>query len=794
MTLRALTFALLLAIARVATAGIALTDPVYGPVYGSFGAPVATNGSVFLALWNNLEPVQVRGVLADANGRVLTPIPFLVLPDAFANALASAGENFVVAWTAGTNSHVSLLDRNRRLVRHIATLPYFQGATKIAASGNRILVVTDTATLVDFDGSVIRSGIPITAASSAFDVISTSEGFSVGVAGAQSVTLIHLSRDGDVTNSESLPLAGDRFYGAVAIASSGAETLVVWVERSRAQVPPADRVAWTVFPGGVVHYYAPPPPSMMSVAEPFWTGTSYSLVAGPVLDIDRNGELLATRSAPIPFAGFSGANIGPLLFSTQFENPLTTAAAFRLDTGVAQQPSTPISISSDSQYRSDTASVGNVFASSWEADGAGSKIQAARFTAAGERLDPHGLDTAISTSSGGTTTIAGGDSMFVVAWFDSYHVVVRRLSSSGMYLDPEPVVVPGATSQPAIAWNGQQFLIVWTQADRLAGSLMNPDGTIEPARFLTPPSEPAQFARSPAVAWDGKRFLLVWTMLQNAICECPPEYIGIRAIRVSADGDMIDAQPAIVTESAAVAHVASGGSDFLIVADSIDKPFTTSAYLISGETAALYVPKAIDVAQWSSAIHSDVTWDGRDYVVALHYLLGGVFPTIFDPAWIATVRVSRSGFASNARVRASGPYSEISIAADAAGRTAVTVTEAAQELGGWRVRAYFDPDFEAAPAPPSDPANVTTGVDGDALVVSWTPTSPNQAGFVVDVCLEPGPSSFCIAATAPAEATSIRLSGYSRAQRVHVSAANAGGTASMPLIPRVPLRRRAISR
>ena len=806
---RAVTLASLLAIARVAAAGIQVTDPVFRPLFGSYFAPVATNGAVFLALWNNYSPPQVRGSLADASGHLLTPISFLVLPNAVVQDVAASGDNFVMAWSAWPSSYLSLLDANGRIVRQIATLPYFQEAPKIAVSGDRIVVITMTqenplrrvATIVALDGSSVRSGIDIASSSAPYDVIGTADGFAVGVVGSRSITLTRLSRDGAIADQNSLPLPAGQTYGPIAMASNGTDVFVSWAVQNPTPEPD-DRIAWVVFPSASIHTIVPSPPMNVSMVAAFWTGNAYSVVAGRpgfVVNVDSTGEAIASHPAAIDVDGFSGANIGSLVYSTALVDGTNRGSRFRLDDSDGQPESSPISVAAESQYPPGLASNGESFAAAWFAGtAASSRVQAARFTAAGERLDPNGLDAGalIASPGNGVPKVAAGGSAYLVAWFDSNRLLLRRIASNGSLPDPEPIAIPDVQSPPTgIAWNGSRFLVVWGQAGRVAGVFVSPDGAVEPMRYVAPPPPQDEYAIDPSVAWDGNRFLVVWTALRaGIICgECPPTYLGVRAVRVSAAGEVIDAQAAIVDSSAAFPHVTSSGSDFLVVTDSTELPFTTSAYLIRGDAGALYVPKPIAVAQWSSSMQSAVTWDGRDYVIAIQYRLGGAFPTLVDPAWVATIRVSRGGVAYGARVRPSNVYIGPGIAADAAGRIAVSVTETAHDLGAWRVRAYFDPDFEPVPAPPSDPVNVTMSADNDVLVVSWTPTSTNQAGFLIDVCLQEGPS-FCIAATAAADATSIRLPNLSRAQRVHVSAANAGGTASAPLIPQVPLRRRAAGR
>src|SRR5439155_16474900 len=80
-------------------AGHDVTPPTFGPTSYQVGVPiVATNGQTFLTLWtmNTITAGNhVYGSLADANGTLVTPISFLVAPNATILQLIPAGHDYL---------------------------------------------------------------------------------------------------------------------------------------------------------------------------------------------------------------------------------------------------------------------------------------------------------------------------------------------------------------------------------------------------------------------------------------------------------------------------------------------------------------------------------------------------------------------------------------------------------------------------------------------------------------------------------------------------------------------------
>ncbi len=98
-----------------------------------------------------------------------------------------------------------------------------------------------------------------------------------------------------------------------------------------------------------------------------------------------------------------------------------------------------------------------------------------------------------------------------------FETVGKRVSASGVVLDPTPIEISssGLAFDPDVAFDGTHHLVVWQQANFIHGGndvfarRVSSAGTVVESAFAVT-SRPANEA-SPAVAFDGTNFLAVWT-------------------------------------------------------------------------------------------------------------------------------------------------------------------------------------------------------------------------------------------------------------------------------------------
>jgi hypothetical protein len=129
------------------------------------------------------------------------------------------------------------------------------------------------------------------------------------------------------------------------------------------------------------------------------------------------------------------------------------------------------------------------------------------------------------------TAIAAGNGMYLVVWVQDYAAppnirAMRVRASDGALLDAEPIRLdhPGHNTNPAVAFDGTHFLVVWENLLRSPSRIYGvrvraSDGAVVgSAEMLSivqmPPAPPYMnpvASYRPAVAFDGTNYLVVWS-------------------------------------------------------------------------------------------------------------------------------------------------------------------------------------------------------------------------------------------------------------------------------------------
>ncbi len=145
----------------------------------------------------------------------------------------------------------------------------------------------------------------------------------------------------------------------------------------------------------------------------------------------------------------------------------------------------------------------------------------ARFTLAGEALDPAGL--AVCTASGWQTSpqVAWGDQVYLVVWQDHRNgysdVYGARVDSDGNVLDPDGFPICAGewwAESPSVAWDDTNFLVVWSDDRDLIshdvyGTRINPDGAVLDGNGFRISS--GSFREiGPSVSFNGQNYLVAW--------------------------------------------------------------------------------------------------------------------------------------------------------------------------------------------------------------------------------------------------------------------------------------------
>ena len=279
------------------------------------------------------------------------------------------------------------------------------------------------------------------------------------------------------------------------------------------------------------------------------------------------------------------------------------------------------------------------------------RVLAGRVSAGGQPLDGAGiqLDQSLATS----IAIAHSSSEALIVWGTSEGVVAARLSPFGSVLDPLPILI---ARQPfpsiAVAWNGERYFVLWTDSFELFGAFVSREGTMTSPMQLGSQSALRHYLSAPDVAWDGHQFIVVFSEVviegQVQCGECPqpaPDHVNV--MRVSANGDAIDAIPIRIPGLHVRAHVASSGAESLIA---LDSDSDTSTMVVREENGGLQLAPEAPLLHWFSNIGSAVAWDGSTYSVAWRS------PTWANtPGWLGVSRITPAGDALLSLVTTVGP-------------------------------------------------------------------------------------------------------------------------------------------
>jgi hypothetical protein len=275
-----------------------------------------------------------------------------------------------------------------------------------------------------------------------------------------------------------------------------------------------------------------------------------------------------------------------------------------------------ISTATNNQLSPAVAWNGTNFLVVWHDSRSGSayNIFGTRVSGAGSVLDPVGI--AISAGPGANAAVAGNGTDFLVVWTDS-NVYGARVSGAGTVLDPAGIPIATTASNeilPGVAASGTDFLVVWQQGTSdIYGSRVSGAGSVlDPAGI--PISAAANNQQAPAVASDGTNYLVVWQ-------DDRPSGSGkeIYAARVSGAGSVLDPAGIIVSTAANKQHapvVAWNGSDYLVVWRDL-RPGSAGIYgaRVSGDGSMLDPGGILIFATIDNQSPPAVAWNGTDFLV-----------------------------------------------------------------------------------------------------------------------------------------------------------------------------------
>ena len=200
--------------------------------------------------------------------------------------------------------------------------------------------------------------------------------------------------------------------------------------------------------------------------------------------------------------------------------------------GVVQQTNGfPICTSVNDQVQPKVSLLGTNFLVVWQdarnstASATNLDVYGARVAGTGAVLDPAGF--AICTNAGAQTTpaVAGNQNQALVVWSDARvsaataDIYGARLSADGTVIDTNGFVVcvaPGLQSLPAVATDGQDYLVAWADARSSANfapgiytAIVDADASVQPTNGF-PIRNGTVLQSAPAIAFNGANYLVSW--------------------------------------------------------------------------------------------------------------------------------------------------------------------------------------------------------------------------------------------------------------------------------------------
>jgi hypothetical protein len=436
-------------------------------------------------------------------------------------------------------------------------------------------------------------------------------------------------------------------------------------------------------------------------------GTAIPITPGYLHDGTASGDQFALITTPP-----DGSGAPPSMVTGTVLPDRITASVSPIVTSAAARQEQPV-----------IASDGVDYVAAWlEHDGPDQIAMVGRVTRAGVPLDGPGIELPVPSKEIWNLSIArgaGGDALVVVS---AEQLRAFRWSRTAGLIDKAPIIVEsyGAYFGAAIAWNGVSYLVVWVDYDyKLAGRFIGSDGTAG-AKFSIPMTlfkDERVEARSPAIAWDGQQFLISIPTAYGRPCTTTlctsPAAEEIRLVRVSPTGSILDKTPYQLLRAVS-ARIATSGREFLLLSSDY---YSFSTSIVHADASSLSVTAPVMTVQDARA--ADVTWDGTYYDVAWTGIGG------FLRLW----RIDRTGHVQQ-KVFVTGPDGTPSVTANDAGEVAIGLAEAAPPSNLPRARIYFDTELQPVPAALPTPTNATGHlIPRNEALLQWDGDAP---GYLIE--------------------------------------------------------------
>lgn len=498
-------------------------------------AGLATDGKDFLSLWYDSTDGRdgIYATILTESGTTRPAVPRPLMRGRAGISAVWTGNSYLVALTRYMKPSLLVrLDRDGEIVSPLRSLDLGDNRNVygLAWNGERVLAIISgpagySVALLDAEGNVVRSGIELPAGIQWFTVSTAGEVFILvwteqlvpqnGATPPQMrVRAARISDEGNVSAPVEL-LAPEQAYVEVISASGAAEAGVVVVIQS---ITGTVTIRRYVIDSTVIDAEVP------LRLEPF-------VVNGP-------GVVATSRGFVVTYLAIvEGKTLQYELRTIEFGSSTYRSIELPPSSGLWSA-------------RSNGSSVMAVWGTY--------PLRAAAFDAALTHRTSAIFPIPTAPAQQSLPTIASAGSTGVIAWVEHGTLKVRRIDRDGTVLDAEPLVLGTAAYRPVVVFTGQVWLIAWVEpGDIQSGPVkvrrISPEGVpLGDAATLDLP------AGDLAVASNGSVTVLAVSSHQTGQ--------GIRLVRFSANGDRIDANPIVLSDTRVNDHpaIASNGQEFLV--------------------------------------------------------------------------------------------------------------------------------------------------------------------------------------------------------------------------------------
>jgi hypothetical protein len=783
-----LALALLLVASSLSGAGHPLAPPSYGmSPYSVSEGGTATNGTTFLTVWKHWTPgngTTIFGVFAGANGSITTPsFEILTIPNVAPNvflylsAPVATADGYVLVWSTATTVEMArLTDAGAVRDRRVLDLP---GLTfgHLIGSGNQIFLDVQTANrggfgyLFDTSGAILLRDIPLPGSNLDRHVTALPDGFALTMREhGVGIWTERIARDG--TFGKRIEIAPAVDSGWPQTASHGSTLAIAWSSYPNMWLATVDangNVKRMVVGGG-----SPPstyPPDSLSRVAAGWV----LFTRGDLALIADDGRVIATAPTNWSFSAEVAAN-DTTIYAMSTE--LVSVQGFYQIRVVSKAWEAPTLRRVANDGISRTLAVhdepvivqmagGQLVA--WHSRSLASHAIEAAALLPGEKsvrtVYEHGRTNTADGIDAFAMATNGAQSL--VVWSDNRRVYGRILDPNGGPLGDKPFLIALNVFRPLqVEWTGSQWIVAWLD-DIVTTVRVSTTGDVSNSLRVRPKTLTGGLGGLD-LAWNGTHLLALGMRGRSSPDPIPATgSTDHRAIlfRLDANGALAGDEHLELPRPQRRASLSSDGKDWLVVSDEGGGPTATvvSADFRVGTTTPLFA--------WAGEYASNVAWNGSEYVAAVRYSRDGAH-------FIGMHRLSRGGVPTTVPVVGSvGAHDELrppSVAGNVAVFSAFNTGEAA------RATAVTPADlaFVAPPAPPRNMRIVATGKE--TIDVAWDDASDDERGFVIERLLE---GRWIVSGSAPANATHGTATATA-GTLLRVRSWNAGGASELVSIPR----------